>query len=211
MGLAMGRLLGWKKEAQIALLGLGGAGKTAILHKLKLGHAITTGPTIGFNSETLEYNGISFRVWDVGGQGEVAHVSAAVLFLHSSTSVCSTYCAWHSDYHFDLQLRPLLRHYLYGVQGVVFVVDSSDREWILRAKDLLNIILDEDQFRNRDLALLVFANKQDRPNVMSAAEIADEFGLPSRLCNRRWHIQSSSAISGEGLHEGMAWLCTNIR
>jgi ADP-ribosylation factor 1/2 len=171
MGLAMGRLLGWKKEAQIALLGLGGAGKTAILHKLKLGHAITTGPTIGkhascyctvqtsssqviasaqkksaivgFNSETLEYNGISFRVWDVGGQGEVAHVSAAVLFLHSSTSVCSTYCAWHSDYHFDLQLRPLLRHYLYGVQGVVFVVDSSDREWILRAKDLLNIILDE--------------------------------------------------------------------
>ncbi|XP_008646072.1 ADP-ribosylation factor 1 isoform X3 [Zea mays] len=165
MGLAMGRLLGWKKEAQIALLGLGGAGKTAILHKLKLGHAITTGPTIGFNSETLEYNGISFRVWDVGGQGE----------------------------------------------GVVFVVDSSDREWILRAKDLLNIILDEDQFRNRDLALLVFANKQDRPNVMSAAEIADEFGLPSRLCNRRWHIQSSSAISGEGLHEGMAWLCTNIR
>uniref|UniRef100_A0A804PMX5 ADP-ribosylation factor n=1 Tax=Zea mays TaxID=4577 RepID=A0A804PMX5_MAIZE len=203
MGLAMGRLLGWKKEAQIALLGLGGAGKTAILHKLKLGHAITTGPTIGFNSETLEYNGISFRVWDVGGQGE---------------------------------LRPLLRHYLYGVQGVVFVVDSSDREWILRAKDLLNIILDEDQFRNRDLALLVFANKQDRPNVMSAAEIADEFGLPSRLCNRRWsvpspgpfpstllsvkidhpdcfrrHIQSSSAISGEGLHEGMAWLCTNIR
>lgn len=98
---------------------------------------------VGFNSETLEYNGISFRVWDVGGQGEVAHVSAAVLFLHSSTSVCSTYCAWHSDYHFDLQLRPLLRHYLYGVQGVVFVVDSSDREWILRAKDLLNIILDE--------------------------------------------------------------------
>ncbi|PWZ20180.1 ADP-ribosylation factor 1 [Zea mays] len=178
MGVAMGRLLGWKQEAQIALFGLGGAGKTAILHKLKLGHAVTTGPTIGFNSETLEYNGISFRVWDVGGQGE---------------------------------LRPLLRHYLYGVQGVVFVVDSSDREWILRAKDLLNIILDEDQFRNRDLALLVFANKQDRPNVMSAAEIADEFGLPSRLCNRRWHIQSSSAISGEGLHEGMAWLCTNIR
>lgn len=66
--------------------------------------------------------------------------------LHCSciqVRLCNTYCAWHSDYHFDLQLRPLLRHYLYGVQGVVFVVDSSDREWILRAKDLLNIILDE--------------------------------------------------------------------
>jgi ADP-ribosylation factor protein 1 len=47
MGLAMGRLLGWKQEAPIVLLGLGGAGKTAILHKLKLGHAVTTGPTIG--------------------------------------------------------------------------------------------------------------------------------------------------------------------
>jgi len=72
MGLAMGRLLGWKQEARIVLLGLACAGKTAILHKLKHGHVVTTGPTIGFNTETLEYNGISFSVWDVGGsQGEV--------------------------------------------------------------------------------------------------------------------------------------------
>jgi hypothetical protein len=26
---------------------------------------------VGFNAETLEYNGISFRVWDVGGQVKV--------------------------------------------------------------------------------------------------------------------------------------------
>ncbi|CAD6249905.1 unnamed protein product [Miscanthus lutarioriparius] len=165
MGLAMGRLLGWKQEAQIVLLGLAGAGKTAILHKLKLGHVVNTGPTIGFNAETLEYNGISFRVWDVGGQ----------------------------------------------VKGVIFVVDSSDREWILQAQDLLNMILNEEEFKVRDPALLVFATKQDRPNAMSAAEVADKFGLQSLLCNRRWHIQSCCAISGEGLHEGMDWLCTNIQ
>jgi ADP-ribosylation factor protein 1 len=54
------------------------------------------------------------------------------------------YRLWHSDYfHFDLQLRGLLRHYLYGAQGVIFVVDSSDREWILQAQDLLNMILNE--------------------------------------------------------------------
>jgi GTPase SAR1 family protein len=47
MGLAMGRLLGWKQEARIVLLGLACAGKTAILHKLKHGHVVTTGPTIG--------------------------------------------------------------------------------------------------------------------------------------------------------------------
>ncbi|KAG0534625.1 hypothetical protein BDA96_04G295500 [Sorghum bicolor] len=179
MGLAMGRLLGWKQEARIVLLGLACAGKTAILHKLKHGHVVTTGPTIGFNTETLEYNGISFSVWDVGGsQGEL--------------------------------LRLLLRHYLYAAQGVIFVVDSSDQEWFHQAKDLLNMILNEDKFR--DPALLLFATKQDLPNAMSAAEIADKLGLQSLLCNRRrWHIQSCCAISGEGLHEGMDWLCTNIQ
>ncbi|CAD6343640.1 unnamed protein product, partial [Miscanthus lutarioriparius] len=166
-------------EAQIVLLGLAGAaGKTAILHWLKLSHVVNTGPTIGFNAETLEYNGISFGVWDVGGQ---------------------------------VKLRGLLRHYLYGAQGVIFVVDSSDREWILQAQDQLNMILNEEEFKVRDPALLVFATKQDRPNAMSAAEVAGKFGLQSLLCNRIWHIQSCCAISGEGLHEGMDWLCTNIQ
>ncbi len=49
------------------MLGLDGAGKSTILYKLKLGEVLSTVPTIGFNVETLEYNNISFTVWDIGG------------------------------------------------------------------------------------------------------------------------------------------------
>lgn len=40
-------LLFGKKEVRIVMVGLGGAGKTTILYKLKLGKVVSTIPTIG--------------------------------------------------------------------------------------------------------------------------------------------------------------------
>ncbi|XP_016373894.1 ADP-ribosylation factor 4-like isoform X2 [Sinocyclocheilus rhinocerous] len=57
-----------KKEMRLLMVGLDAAGKTTVLYKLKLGEVVTTIPTLGFNVETVEYNNISFTVWDVGGQ-----------------------------------------------------------------------------------------------------------------------------------------------
>ncbi|KFM26888.1 ADP-ribosylation factor 1 [Auxenochlorella protothecoides] len=64
-------------------------------------------------------------------------------------------------------------------------------------------------FQLRDAVLLVFANKQDLPNAMNAAEITDKLGLHS-LRQRHWYIQSCCATSGEGLYEGLDWLSQNI-
>eukprot|EP00408_Alexandrium_pacificum_P023631 CAMPEP_0171184808 /NCGR_PEP_ID=MMETSP0790-20130122/15974_1 /TAXON_ID=2925 /ORGANISM="Alexandrium catenella, Strain OF101" /LENGTH=143 /DNA_ID=CAMNT_0011649805 /DNA_START=93 /DNA_END=520 /DNA_ORIENTATION=- len=50
------------------MVGLDAAGKTTVLYRLKLGDAVTTVPTIGFNVEKLEYKNILFTVWDLGGQ-----------------------------------------------------------------------------------------------------------------------------------------------
>ncbi|GAU49967.1 hypothetical protein TSUD_290870 [Trifolium subterraneum] len=61
----------------------------------------------------------------------------------------------------------------------------------------------------RDAVLLVFANKQDLPNAMNAAEITDKLGLHS-LRQRHWYIQSTCATSGEGLYQGLDWLSNNI-
>ena len=61
------RLTG-KQELRILMAGLDAAGETTILYKLKLGEAVTTIPTIGFNVETAEYKNMSFTVWDVGAQ-----------------------------------------------------------------------------------------------------------------------------------------------
>ena len=105
------------------------------------------------------------------------------------------------------QIRPLWRHYFQNTQGLIFVVDSNDRDRISEARDELHRMLNEDELR--DAVLLVFANKQDLPNAMSAAEITDKLGLHS-IRQRHWFIQSTCATSGEGLYEGLDWLATNI-
>ena len=87
------------------------------------------------------------------------------------------------------------------------MVDSNDRERIAEARDELMRMLNEDELR--DAVLLVFANKQDLPNAMNAAEITDKLGLNS-LRNRQWYIQSTCATSGEGLYEGLDWMSNAI-
>ena len=77
---------------------------------------------------------------------------------------------------------PLWRHYFQNTQGLVFVVDSNDREKITEAEDELQKMLQEDELR--DATLLVFANKQDLPNAMTASELTDKLGLQN-LRNRR--------------------------
>ena len=73
------------------------------------------------------------------------------------------------------KIRPLWRHYYQNTQGLIFVVDSNDRDRIDAARDELHRMLNEDELR--ESILLVYANKQDLPNAMSAAEMTDKLGL----------------------------------
>merc|ERR1712091_385573 len=66
------------------------------------------------------------------------------------------------------KIRKLWRYYYQNTQGLIFVVDSNDRERIEDARNELAQILAEDEMRNA--AVLVFANKQDLPNSLPAAE-----------------------------------------
>jgi ADP-ribosylation factor protein 1 len=58
--------------ARVLMLGLDAAGKTTILYKVKLNETVATIPTIGFNVEEVKVGkGVSFTVWDVGGQEKI--------------------------------------------------------------------------------------------------------------------------------------------
>ncbi|XAR72931.1 hypothetical protein NMG60_11019741 [Bertholletia excelsa] len=105
------------------------------------------------------------------------------------------------------KIRPLWKHYFRNTQGLIFVVDSSDRRRILEARKELHWILNESELE--DVTLLVFANKQDLPRAMCVSEVADKLGLQS-IRRRRWFIQPTSATSGQGLYEGLDWLSRNI-
>eukprot|EP00894_Picocystis_sp_ML_P002066 jgi/Pico_ML_1/52583/g3266.t2 len=76
-------------------------------------------------------------------------------------------------------------------KGLIFVVDSNDRDRIGEARDELHRMLNEDELR--DAVLLVFANKQDLPNAMNAAEITDKLGLHS-LRQRHWYVVASALL-----------------
>jgi len=105
------------------------------------------------------------------------------------------------------RIRKLWRHYYEGTQGLIYVVDSNDRERAPEAAEELNKMLNEDELR--DAAVLVFANKQDLPNAMSVAEVTDKLGLHS-LRSRKWYIQGTCATSGDGLYEGLDWLSNTL-
>ncbi|XP_048474907.1 ADP-ribosylation factor-like isoform X3 [Rhincodon typus] len=56
------------------------------------------------------------------------------------------------------KIRPLWRHYFQNTQGLIFVVDSNDKERMSEAREELMQMLGEDELH--DAVLLVFANKQ---------------------------------------------------
>jgi len=105
------------------------------------------------------------------------------------------------------KIRKLWRYYYQGTQGLIYVVDSSDRDRVEDAREELFKMIGEEEMR--DAALLVYANKQDLPNAMAAAELSEKLGLSS-LRSRPWFIQSACATSGDGLYEGLDWLSRTL-
>ncbi|KAF5774977.1 putative small GTPase superfamily, ARF/SAR type, P-loop containing nucleoside triphosphate hydrolase [Helianthus annuus] len=148
---------------------------------------LTLADSSGFNLETVEYQNISFTVRDVWGQDKI---------------------------------HPLWRHYFQNTQGLIFEVDSNDRDRVVEVRDEFHKMLNEYMlcvivsYVNNYIdfvlvVLLMFANKQDLPNAMNAAEITDKLGLHS-LRQRYWYIQSTCATFREGLYEGLDRLFNNI-
>ena len=57
----------------------------------------------------------------------------------------------------------------------------------------------------KDVPMLVFANKQDLQFALDAEEILSTLQL-AEINDRTWQIQACSAMTKDGLQEGMEWL-----
>ncbi|KAL6581625.1 hypothetical protein OROMI_007548 [Orobanche minor] len=88
------------------------------------------------------------------------------------------------------KLRPLWRHYFNNTDGLF--------QAIIRDPFMLNAVI------------LVFANKQDMKGAMTPREVCDGMGLYD-LKNRKWHIQGTCALKGDGLYEGLDWLASTLK
>ena len=124
----------------------------AILYKLKLNQSVTTIPT-GASTSQCKPN--------IGSRSSLSTVGFNVETVTYKNVKFNVWDVGGQD-----KIRPLWRHYYTGTQGLVFVVDSQDRERIDEAKQELHRILSDREMK--DCLLLVFANKQDLPGGMSS-------------------------------------------
>ena len=94
------------------------SGKTTVLYKVKLNEQVTTIPTIGFNVETVSpCKGLTFTVWDVGGQGKIRQ-----LWKYYYQNTEGKYCTYMSCFCFMLKLIKAAWHIYASVN--YFIIDS---------------------------------------------------------------------------------------
>ncbi|KAL1521778.1 hypothetical protein AB1Y20_021431 [Prymnesium parvum] len=104
-------------------------------------------------------------------------------------------------------LRSYWRNYFESTDGLIWVVDSSDRARLLDCKAELQQLLQQERLAGA--SLLVFANKQDIDGALTAEEIRDTLELGS-IERRHWKIVSCSAFTGAGLVDGIDWMVKDI-
>lgn len=100
-------------------------------------------------------------------------------------------------------LRSSWSTYYTNADFLIMVIDSTDRERLhICQKELHEMMHHEDLKKAR---LLVFANKQDVANCMSAAEISQQLNL-TNIKDHTWKIQACCALTGSGLSNGLEWM-----
>eukprot|EP00667_Euglena_gracilis_P023610 EG_transcript_26745 len=104
-------------------------------------------------------------------------------------------------------LRTYWRNYYEQTDGLVWVVDSHD---LVRLQDCsieLHNLLKEEKLAGA--SLLIFANKQDLEGSLSATQIYQALQLQS-ITGRHMNIVACSAVTSQGLMEGIDWLVSDI-
>jgi ADP-ribosylation factor-like protein 3 len=105
------------------------------------------------------------------------------------------------------EIRPYWKNYYENTDGIVYVVDSADDMRLKESSDELSELMKEELLMN--VPVLVYANKQDIESAVDAEEITSELKL-CEINSRQWNIQACSAMTKEGLSEGMEWLIQEI-
>uniref|UniRef100_A0A7S4UQB9 Uncharacterized protein n=1 Tax=Paramoeba aestuarina TaxID=180227 RepID=A0A7S4UQB9_9EUKA len=105
------------------------------------------------------------------------------------------------------KVRPLWNKYFETCRGVVFVVDSADKERMKDVRTELQNMLQAEPLRG--VPFLIFANKQDLPGAMNPKDLSKSLGLGGEA--HKFHVQPSCTLNGNGLYEGLDWLAKSIQ
>ncbi|XP_062405390.1 ADP-ribosylation factor-like protein 3 [Sardina pilchardus] len=105
------------------------------------------------------------------------------------------------------KIRTFWKKYLENTDLLIYVIDSADKKRFEETGLELAELIDEENLKG--VPVLIFANKQDLATASPASEIAEGLNLHTYR-DRVWQIQACSAVSGEGVQDGMNWICNNL-
>ncbi|KAJ2549571.1 ADP-ribosylation factor protein 3 [Coemansia sp. RSA 1933] len=170
-------------EYNVLMLGPDGAGKTAMLERIK---TVFTGiqgmdmdkiqPTIGVNIAKVHMKQVLLKFMDLGGQKE---------------------------------LRKIWDAYFEDCHAVLFVLDSSCTDRLDEAKRILLDLVQAEELSG--VPLLVLANKQDMADVEPLAQIKEAINaLADSMDGREVRVVGSSAADGAGVCVAVDWLCSRM-
>ena len=175
-----------KDEYFVLIVGLDNAGKTTFLEHVKR------------KFSTSDYKGIAFDkiAPTVGMNVGKIDMKSAVIIL------------W--DLGGQEELQSLWNKYFLDCHGVIYVIDASDPQRLDESYQCFDFLIS-----NADLEgvpLLVLANKQDKPNSVTAEEVKEIFNKSaSKLGKRDCMLQEISALKGEGMDDGINWLLQCVK
>ncbi|KAM6062537.1 PREDICTED: ADP-ribosylation factor-like protein 14 [Chlamydotis macqueenii] len=104
------------------------------------------------------------------------------------------------------KMRQAWCNFLENTDGLLYVVDSSDKRRLEESKKEFELILKNDFLKSVPVVLL--ANKQDLPGALNAEEVTRRFHMKKYCSDRNWYVQPCCAITGEGLSEALQRLTT---
>ncbi|KAK3927644.1 ADP-ribosylation factor-related protein 1 [Frankliniella fusca] len=108
------------------------------------------------------------------------------------------------------ELQSLWDKYYAESHAVIYIVDSSDRDRISESKETFDKMISTQSLQG--VPLLVLANKQDVTDCMGVREVKPIFNQNAHLIGRRdCMVMPISALTGEGVDEGIRWLVDCIK
>merc|ERR1712127_75996 len=169
-----------KDEYFILILGLGNSGKSTYLEQVKT--------KFSKNYKMMNPNKITATVGCNIGKVDIGRTRLNFWDLGGQEELQSLWDKYYAESH-----------------GIIYMIDSTDHERLEESWIAFDKMIQNEQLES--LPLLVACNKQDLDDCMTVPDIKKQFNKSSsHIGVRNCMVTATSALTGEGVHEGINWI-----
>ncbi|XP_002131040.1 ADP-ribosylation factor-related protein 1-like [Ciona intestinalis] len=174
-----------KDEFCILILGLDNAGKTTFLEQTKT--------KFNKNNKGINLNKITATVGLNIGKIDISGSRLMFWDLGGQEELQSLWDKYYAESH-----------------GIIYLIDSADKGRLEESKKAYDKMLSSEHLST--VPLLILANKQDIPDCLTVLDVKQVFHDESASVETRdCMIRSASALTGQGVNEGIEWMVKSVQ